>query len=157
MQRHAIAPLLIVVFCMGCEREPSRALQPRTTGDPKRKELSPLKEHTIITRSGEAITIHVDSDGNSACPVCGGVFPGEWPWGECYECDGDGNATGEPYACASFDICPCCNTQYGYDDSPKEGQLLADRWRELRLEWLRTVEITPAIREQLRNIGEELE
>ncbi len=50
------------------------------------------------------------------CPVCG--FPGlDEP---AYDSHG----------CASFGICPCCGTEFGYDDSSRAHA-------ELRAEWIR--------------------
>ncbi|MGO1080013.1 hypothetical protein [Inquilinus sp. CA228] len=49
-----------------------------------------------------------------ACPVC--RFPGleEAPYDE--------------HGCASFDICPCCGTQFGYDDATTGHSELRARW-----------------------------
>jgi hypothetical protein len=48
------------------------------------------------------------------CPVCG--FPGldEAP------CDDHG--------CASFEICPCCGIEFGYDDATTSHSELRARW-----------------------------
>ncbi|MGF6226181.1 hypothetical protein QFZ27_000136 [Inquilinus ginsengisoli] len=49
-----------------------------------------------------------------ACPVCG--FPG---------------LEGAPYdkhGCASFDICPCCGIEFGYDDATTSHLELRMRW-----------------------------
>ena len=51
------------------------------------------------------------------CPVCG--FAGLL------------NPPYDGHGCASFDICPCCGTEYGYDDSTKSHA-------ELRRAWLAT-------------------
>jgi len=53
------------------------------------------------------------------CPVCGLTLD-KPAWG------GD---------LASFQICPCCGTQFGYEDSgPKSSR--QERWRELRQRWI---------------------
>jgi hypothetical protein len=111
--------------------------------------------HELITRRGERIEMRVAEDGRSACPVCGGLFAGELPWDYYWSCDEQGNKTGEPYAAASFDICPCCNTQYGLDDYVKSSEDMTQqqKWAELRREWLQRVPHTPEVVEQLQNLG----
>lgn len=55
------------------------------------------------------------------CPVCG--FP---------------DLTEPPYdqhGCASFDICPCCGTEFGYTDARKSHDQLRDEWLAAGAHW----------------------
>lgn len=52
------------------------------------------------------------------CKVCGLFYPDFFPWGEA----GD---------CASFDICDCCGTTFGYQDCSEEAI------KEQREKWLK--------------------
>ena len=54
------------------------------------------------------------SERGSTCPVCGYQHLSQPPY------DGHG--------CASFDICPCCGTEFGYDDSSATHEVLRRRW-----------------------------
>jgi hypothetical protein len=57
-----------------------------------------------------------------ACPVCG--YPGldEPPWAE---------------DSPSYDICPCCGVEFGYDDfAAGDADLRPARHRELRRRWI---------------------
>jgi hypothetical protein len=56
------------------------------------------------------------SDTLSPCRVCGLLFD-EAPWGE------DGKTP-------SFDICPCCGVEFGYEDAT------ADGCRSYRIRWI---------------------
>ena len=77
-----------------------------------------------------------------SCPVCG--FAGLYapPYDEM--------------GCASFDICPCCGTEFGYDDSKTSHSELRRRWIGAGALWSnRTVNAPPAwdaIR-QMRSAG----
>jgi hypothetical protein len=118
--------------------------------------MSPLKNNELIMRSGERIEIYVADDGRSACPICGFLLNcNEWAWDLYWAGDAQGNKTGDPSVAASFNICPCCNTHYGVDDSvenPSVGSQ-AERWSLLRREWLERVPRSAEVIEQLRNIG----
>lgn len=48
------------------------------------------------------------------CPVCGFGRLSEPPY--------------DQYGCASFDICPCCGTEFGYDDSKVAHEKLRKSW-----------------------------
>src|ERR1700745_2695211 len=48
------------------------------------------------------------------CPVCGYAGLGEAPYDE--------------FGCASFGICPCCGTEFGYDDSSVAHADLRKKW-----------------------------
>ncbi len=89
----------------------------------------------------------MDNDRSAhCCRVCG-LFLGKdyFPWGE------DGQ-------CPTFDICPCCGVEFGYEDCS------AESIKAFRNEWF--VEETPwfdpkrkaenwSLEEQLKNIPEE--
>ena len=109
--------------------------------------------HRFKTTWGEEIEIRETPSGETVCPVCGGIFGGDWPWGEYYECDSHGNPIGETYGAASFDGCPCCLTHYGDEDWPKEGETLNETWEKLRKKWLDQVALTPEVKSQLANLG----
>lgn len=51
------------------------------------------------------------------CPICG--FDG----------------LEEPYQLGSFDICPCCGIEFGYEDSVPRAEYLPERWAHLRNKW----------------------
>ncbi len=57
------------------------------------------------------------------CPVCGYSELEESP----YDKFGD----------SSFEICPCCGTEFGYHDFVKNKKDLTLRWKSLREKWLR--------------------
>lgn len=59
------------------------------------------------------------------CPVCG--YPGltEEPW-----------RAGPEYDSPSYEICPSCGTEFGYQDHRTGRAERHDRQRELRLEWI---------------------
>lgn len=56
------------------------------------------------------------------CPVCGFNKLDEKPY--------------DKYDCPSHEICPCCGTEFGYDDKVKDKSRIK-RWKELQLEWVR--------------------
>lgn len=60
----------------------------------------------------------------SLCKVCGAnLFP-FYPWGM------DGKSP-------TYDICPCCNTEFGYEDSSDAGILNARKaWIDSGMLWL---------------------
>lgn len=47
---------------------------------------------------------------NNVCKICGLEFGDFYPWGEY----GD---------LASFDICPCCGVEWGYEDCNEESSI----------------------------------
>ncbi|MGO4128407.1 hypothetical protein AB4Z01_28705 [Inquilinus sp. YAF38] len=49
-----------------------------------------------------------------ACPVCG--FPGL------------DEAPRDEHGCASFEICPCCGIEFGYEDAMTSHSELRARW-----------------------------
>jgi hypothetical protein len=108
---------------------------------------------TFRIHGGEEIKLFKSPDGKYACPVCGDVSVGGSPYANCRAVVG-GVSVGEPGAVGSLDICPVCSTQYGYSDFPfeNETQSVNWKWRQLRHEWLRSVEITNEIKMKLKNI-----
>lgn len=104
-------------------------------------------------RSGEEIHCRETVDGRYVCPVCGLAAGGDPPYADSRAVM-NGQVVGEPFATGSFDICPCCSTQYGYTDSPHsdETQSVNWKWQQLRRDWLRSVEITAEVKEQLKNL-----
>jgi rubredoxin len=62
------------------------------------------------------------SKGEYRCPICGFVGFDEPPWDE----------SGSP----SYDICPSCGVEFGYDDFRQDDTGRQQRWRELRQEWI---------------------
>ena len=66
--------------------------------------------------------MHSKANLSKICPVCG--YPDlEEP---AYD----------DYGCASFDICPSCGCQFGYNDSTKTPSERLNRWIELREQWI---------------------
>lgn len=115
-----------------------------------------MKIHRMrVYHSKIELIIYELEDGGTACPVCGYALAGEWPWGPIDETADDG----VPYAFASFDICPCCNTHYGNEDcaSTSEPDAILKRWEELRRRWIEKAGCGPEVVQQLRNIGIEVE
>ena len=55
------------------------------------------------------------------CPVCGYDRLTEAPYDE------RGNA--------SYSICPCCDTEFGYDDATAKHETLRNRWIEKGTPW----------------------
>lgn len=55
------------------------------------------------------------------CPVCG--YP-----------DLD-EAAYDSYGCATYNICPCCGTEFGYDDSEISHFSLRQRWITNGMKW----------------------
>ena len=105
-----------------------------------------LEAEAIRLEGIELGTIYLNPNNRaeSACPVCGYLVRSDRPPVENAE---DGIAF-------SWDICPCCNTQYGLDDEfeTKPGGL-EEAWQALRESWLSKVGQTPEVQKQLQNIG----
>jgi hypothetical protein len=55
------------------------------------------------------------------CPVCGYGALDEAPY--------------DSYGCASYSICPCCGTEFGYDDSTIAHSLLQEKWVNNGAKW----------------------
>lgn len=61
------------------------------------------------------------SEQNITCPVCGFTGLDDFPY------DGTG--------CPSYTICPCCGTEFGYDDSAVAHRELRVRWKKGGMLW----------------------
>ena len=55
------------------------------------------------------------------CPVCGYNNLDEAPY--------------DNFGCPSYEICPCCGVEFGYDDSGKSHELLRDNWIRNGFKW----------------------
>jgi hypothetical protein len=77
------------------------------------------------------------------CQVCGYPELEEAPWGE------DGKT-------ASFNICPCCGVEFGYEDITEEGMSnFRNKWIGSGGKWFNE-KMRPEnwdMKEQLKNIG----
>ena len=91
-------------------------------------------------------------DGQAICPVCGvawGSGAGH-AWVETEQRTAEGLTVVTP----SYWICPVCNTEFGNDDMPAEGETLEESWAWLRDRWLERVGRSPDVLERLRkNLG----
>ena len=76
------------------------------------------------------------------CPVCG--FPGL------------SEPAHDAHGCGSFEICPCCGTEFGYDDATRSHAELRKAWLAAGAPWWSQTD-RPAPRwnaaEQLRKAG----
>ena len=112
-----------------------------------------FKIKTLKFKSGEEIIIRETEDGGYVCPICGFVGRDEPPYADSQALV-NGQRVGTVSAGASFEICPVCATQYGDDDFPNEDEPQSRnwKWQQLRREWLRRIEITDEVKNQLRNL-----
>jgi len=110
-----------------------------------------MEETTIKLRSGETIVLKKTIDG-PLCPVCGFGLKGDLPYDWAQEIDVQGNAIGSKFGAASFDTCPCCNTEYGVDDDSDTKQV-KDMWDKLRLAWLSKSNWSETAITQIENLG----
>ena len=97
--------------------------------------------HKVVLLNREEIVIREikDGDNKSVCPVCGFLFSGDLPWSMVRSVDESTRKEyGDAFGAASFDICPCCNTQYGLDDQfAMDGNpTMPQIWGGLRSKWL---------------------
>jgi len=115
-----------------------------------------MAEHFCAYRfelpTGEIVTLYQASNGDFACPICGFLLAGgEAPWwGDSESQPGITIKTKGFYG--SFNICPCCDTEYGYEDCGTNAS-----WRDLRQKWLAEIDQTPEILTQLANINVSIE
>jgi hypothetical protein len=66
-----------------------------------------------------------------------------------YECDICGYSELEepPYdshGCATFSVCPCCGTEFGYDDAKTSHAVLRQRWVAGGMRWTSSATAPPA-------------
>lgn len=101
----------------------------------------PFTDHAVRMRNGETAMLRSTSSAQYICPVCGRLLDFA-PYD---------TATGTP----SRDYCPCCETQFGWDDIiPPDAPVgsFARRWRELRENWLRDASRNDESEAQLANL-----
>jgi hypothetical protein len=114
-------------------------------------------ERVLYTYGGTRVVLHELPGGAIACPICGFPILGEPPYRETTACSPDGESEmTRGFATGSNEMCPCCGTEFGFDDyvdASSEGSTISEKWRELREKWLQGVEVDGAIRLQLANIG----
>jgi|SRR5688500_16612826 hypothetical protein len=110
-----------------------------------------MKVHLLRMFDGQTIRIHEIQPGVFACPVCGFDLGNMPPWSEGYAMRPDGSRT-ELRASASHEICPSCDTEFGYDDA-EEGISQEECWHRLRERWLAGTDDKERARVQLKNIG----
>jgi hypothetical protein len=60
-----------------------------------------------------------------SCPVCGFPRLHEEPYSHAHE--------------ASFEICPCCGTEFGYTDSASSHDQLRANWKAAGMPWRSSV------------------
>ena len=108
---------------------------------------------TVQTATTGAVGhLRTTPDGKPVCPVCGCVWPNgaEAAWSETGEAFPDGVAIVAP----SWDICPCCHTEFGNEDVPDHGNSLDHVWAVLRQKWLQHVgRSADALRQVRENLG----
>jgi hypothetical protein len=63
------------------------------------------------------------------CPVCGYAGLDEAPYDE--------------FGCSSFGICPCCGTEFGYDDSSVTHANLRKKWVSGGMLWCSSRLVAP--------------
>jgi hypothetical protein len=79
---------------------------------------------------------------SNTCPVCGYPSLDEAAYDE--------------FGCASYNICPCCGTEFGYDDSSTAHAELRKRWGDVGMPWWSKRQSAPADWnpiDQLKNAG----
>ena len=98
--------------------------------------------------NGEVVTFRQMDDGTFCCPVCGlgGATGPSWD----PPTDDGGDAT------PTLDTCPCCNTEYGFDDGIGPASPIGqqeENWRRLCIEWLVREKWSDSAVNQLENLG----
>jgi len=63
------------------------------------------------------------------CPVCGYEHLDEPPYDE--------------HGCSSFEICPCCGSEFGYDDHSATHDALRQKWKLSGMKWWSSVIVPP--------------
>lgn len=104
--------------------------------------MYPKKIKVKFGDQDEAYLVQLAED-TYCCPVCGS------------------DEVDLPYAnngSASYEVCPECGIEYGFDDqiysSDVEAGLTHEiKWKQLRSKWLAGKELTPALCDQLGQIG----
>ena len=102
----------------------------------------------------ELLPVPRTTTGGHVCPVCGLVSEkmqhGAW------DSDGRTRASNgiDVIGAPSYDICPCCETQFGLDDMGMFDATVQGSWRLLRQAWLAKTRFSKEAIEQIRNIPE---
>ena len=107
--------------------------------------MYPKKLKVTFAKGDEATLIQLGED-TYCCPVCGS------------------DEVDLPYASngsASFEICPDCGIEFGFDDQVYDKDIAAGithekKWQQLRSHWLEGKEVTESLRQRLTLIGAEL-
>jgi len=108
-------------------------------------------EKVWVESTGEVVRLRTKR-GRPVCPVCGSL----WSAGDehAWHKSGESRPDGTPKVYPSYQICDCCNTEFGNDDTGGSDQSLASVWRLLRSEWLEKVGRCASALAQLRsNLG----
>jgi hypothetical protein len=94
------------------------------------------------------VSLRSTAEGEPICPVCGAIWAAgaEHAWHLTNETTDDGLVVVMP----SWSICMQCETEFGNDDIPEEGQTLDQSWALLRAKWLARSSRTPEALAQLR-------
>ena len=101
-----------------------------------------LERYSIHAANGDEVICHATTDGRYICPICGFQIKGKPPYDP---------QTHKP----SFEWCPCCEYQFGWDDRigplALAGSLQA-KWEELREQWLGAAANAEQVARQLSNL-----
>ncbi|WP_460042587.1 hypothetical protein [Pseudomonas sp. S2_H01] len=82
----------------------------------------------------------LNNDRSYICPVCGYPELDEPPY--------DG------FGCASYGICPCCGTEFGYDDSTLAHSALRTKWISDGMCWWGKKQLIPTDWDPVRQLDD---
>src|SRR5688500_16602774 len=102
-----------------------------------------VRETVVCSRfSGEHLHLRWTVGGQPICPVCGLVWTRarEHAWADEGDVNGDGLLLVQP----TYDICPCCGTEFGNDDIGGPSDSVQGCWTLLRIRWLSRVQWQPS-------------
>jgi hypothetical protein len=71
----------------------------------------------------------VSETGAFTCPVCGWTGLDEAPY--------------DAHGCPSYEICPCCGVEHGYDDASSAHDALRAEWIARGMSWWSSVRSSP--------------
>ena len=118
--------------------------------------MKQIIKHKLKLYLGEIIEVRKTADGEDICPVCGfilGENSGAW---RNYQTVLPNGSLAEPGGAPSHDICPCCETHYGFDDDAEGAESITAKWQELRAAWLKRVgPDDPVAKQQLENLRDD--
>lgn len=101
-----------------------------------------MKRELIDFQEGGKAYVFMVNEDEAACPVCGYA-----PINTTYGPDGS----------ASFEYCPDCQIEFGFDDHAAlpipAPEPRAAVWQRLRAEWISARKVDEKLKEQLLNIG----